>query len=49
MDLSSRPVLGGIIADAVEGKSNPLLEKFRWRPEVKSGETKEAARFRGKL
>jgi glycine/D-amino acid oxidase-like deaminating enzyme len=43
------PVLGGIIADAVEGKSNPLLEKFRWRPEVKSGETKEAARFRGKL
>jgi glycine/D-amino acid oxidase-like deaminating enzyme len=43
------PVLGGIIADAVEGKSNPLLGKFRWRPEVKSGETKEAARFRGKL
>src|SRR5207253_581050 len=25
------PVLGGIIADAVEGKSNPLLGKFRWR------------------
>jgi glycine/D-amino acid oxidase-like deaminating enzyme len=43
------PVLGEIIADAVEGKSNPLLEKFRWRPEVKPGETKEAARFRGKL
>jgi glycine/D-amino acid oxidase-like deaminating enzyme len=43
------PVLGKIIADAVEGKSNPLLEKFRWRPEVKAGETKEAARFRGKL
>jgi len=43
------PVLGQIIADAVEGKSNPLLEKFRWRPEVKPGETKEAARFRGKL
>jgi glycine/D-amino acid oxidase-like deaminating enzyme len=43
------PVLGEIIADAVEGKSNPLLEKFRWRPEVKAGETKEAARFRGKL
>ncbi len=40
------PVLGEIIADAVEGKSNPLLEKFRWRPEVKAGETKEAARFR---
>ena len=43
------PALGGIIADAVEGKSNPVLGKFRWRPEVKSGETKEAARFRGKL
>jgi glycine/D-amino acid oxidase-like deaminating enzyme len=43
------PVLGEIIADAVEGKSNPLLEKFRWRPEVKAGETKEAARFQGEL
>jgi len=43
------PVLGEIIADAVEGKSNPLLEKFRWRPEVKAGDVKEAARFRGKL
>ena len=40
------PVLGEIIGDAVEGKSNPLLQKFRWRPEVKSGEAKEAARFR---
>ena len=36
------PVLGGIIADAVEGKVNP---KFRWRPEVKAGAAKEAARF----
>jgi glycine/D-amino acid oxidase-like deaminating enzyme len=43
------PVLGEIIADAVEGKSNRLLEKFRWRPEVKAGETKEAARFQGEL
>jgi glycine/D-amino acid oxidase-like deaminating enzyme len=43
------PGLGEIIADAVEGKSNPLLEKFRWRPDVKAGETKEAARFRPKL
>jgi glycine/D-amino acid oxidase-like deaminating enzyme len=40
------PVLGEIIADAAEGKSNPLLEKFRWRPEVRPGITKEAARFR---
>jgi glycine/D-amino acid oxidase-like deaminating enzyme len=39
------PVLGDIIADAAEGKSNPLLEKFRWRPEVRPGITKEAARF----
>jgi glycine/D-amino acid oxidase-like deaminating enzyme len=39
------PILGELIADAVEGKSNPLLQKFRWRPEIKSGETKEAARF----
>ena len=41
------PVLGEIIADAVEGKFNPILRKFRWRPEVKSGVTKEAARFEG--
>ncbi len=39
------PVLGGIIADAVEEKSNPLLQKFRWRPEVGAGGQKEAARF----
>jgi len=39
------PVLGEIIADAAEGKSNRLLEKFRWRPEIRPGETKEAARF----
>lgn len=39
------PVFGELIADAVEGKTNPYLNKFRWRPEVKWGETKEAARF----
>ena len=39
------PILGEIIADAAEEKSNPLLEKFRWRPEVKRGVEKEAARF----
>ena len=39
------PVLGEIVADVVEGKFNPLLEKFRWRPEVLPGEAKEAARF----
>jgi glycine/D-amino acid oxidase-like deaminating enzyme len=40
------PVLGGIIADAVEGKVN---SKFRWRPDVKAGAAKEAARFQGEL
>jgi glycine/D-amino acid oxidase-like deaminating enzyme len=39
------PVLGEIVADAVEGKPNPILKKFRWRPEVKAGVTKEAARY----
>jgi len=43
------PVLGEIIADAVERKSNPLLQKFRWRPEVQAGEQKEAARFEPEL
>ncbi len=28
------PVLGGIIADAVEGRRNPWLERFRWRPDT---------------
>ena len=41
------PVLGEIIADAVDGKSNPILEKFRWRPEVSSGAGTDVARFRG--
>ena len=39
------PVLGEIIADAVEGKDNPLLNKFRWRPEVHAGTGVDAARF----
>jgi glycine/D-amino acid oxidase-like deaminating enzyme len=42
------PVLGEIIADAVEGKPNPLLQKFRWRPEIRPGQRKEAARFQPK-
>ena len=40
------PVLGEIIADAVEGKDNPLLDKFRWRPEVQAGTATDAARSR---
>jgi glycine/D-amino acid oxidase-like deaminating enzyme len=39
------PVLGEIIADTAEGKSNPWSHKFRWRPEVQPGIQKEAARF----
>jgi glycine/D-amino acid oxidase-like deaminating enzyme len=39
------PVLGEMIADAVEGKDTPLMQKFRWRPEVRPGREKEAARF----
>ena len=42
------PVLGEIIADAVEGRTNRWLEKFRWRPEVRPGVHKEAARFEPK-
>ena len=38
------PVLGEITADAVEGKPNPILKKFRWRSEVQAGLRKEAAR-----
>ncbi len=39
------PVLGELIADAIERKENRLLEKFRWRPDVRAGEAHEAARF----
>ncbi len=38
------PVIGEIIADAVEGKENRFLQNFRWRPEVRAGAAKEAAR-----
>src|SRR5215468_3176672 len=43
------PALGEIIADAVEGKDNPLLEKFRWRPEVHPGTGSDVARSKGEL
>ena len=43
------PVLGEIVADAVEGKDNPLLDKFRWRPEVRAGTGTDVARSKGKL
>ncbi len=43
------PVLGEIIADAIEEKSNPILHKFRWRPELRAGSGTDVARFRGNL
>jgi len=43
------PVLGEIIADAVEEKDDPLLNKFRWRPEVHAGTGTDAARSQSKL
>jgi glycine/D-amino acid oxidase-like deaminating enzyme len=42
------PVLGEIIADAVEEKPNPILQKFRWRPEVRIGRGTDVARFNPK-
>jgi glycine/D-amino acid oxidase-like deaminating enzyme len=43
------PVLGGIIADAVEEKPNPILQKFRWRPDVSAGSGTDVARSQGSL
>jgi glycine/D-amino acid oxidase-like deaminating enzyme len=43
------PVLGEIIADAVEEKSNPFLQKFRWRPEVQPGSGADVARAKADL
>jgi glycine/D-amino acid oxidase-like deaminating enzyme len=39
------PLLGEWIADALEGRVNPHLPKFRWRPEVHPPRGEEAARF----
>src|SRR5213082_1580505 len=39
------PVLGEIIADAVEERPNPILQKFRWRPDVRAGSGTDVARF----
>src|SRR5207302_7749320 len=38
------PVLGEIVADAVEEEPNPILQKFRWRPEVRAGSGTDVAR-----
>ncbi len=41
------PVLGGLIAETVEGVSHSLEKKFRWRPEVRMRHGLEAARAHG--
>lgn len=41
------PVLGEIIADAVEERPNPVLQRFRWRPELRLEQNREAARYHG--
>jgi glycine/D-amino acid oxidase-like deaminating enzyme len=40
------PVLGGIIADVVEGRPHPLLHRFRWLPGLRPARSDEAARFK---
>jgi glycine/D-amino acid oxidase-like deaminating enzyme len=39
------PLLGEWIADAVEGRENPLTERFRWRPEQQHGAPVGGQRF----
>ncbi len=41
------PLLGGMIADAVEGHPNPRLARFRWRELADTTAGQEAARFHG--
>lgn len=41
------PVLGDLIADAVEGVPNPWLSRFRWRDLSGVSRGQEAARFHG--
>ena len=43
------PLLGGWIADTVEGKPNPKLSKFRWRELDPNTLGEEASRYRGDL
>lgn len=41
------PILGDLIADAVEGRANVWLERFRWRHLSAATEGEEAARHHG--
>jgi glycine/D-amino acid oxidase-like deaminating enzyme len=40
------PVLGDLVADAVDGTPGPFAERFRWRPELAVPRGEEAARHR---
>ena len=41
------PVLGGLIADVVENKTNDWAQKFRWRNLAEDTQGQEASRFHG--
>ncbi len=41
------PVVGDVIADAVEGAASPLLDRFRWRTGAPPARAEEAARHQG--
>lgn len=41
------PVLGDLVTAALEGREGPLLERFRWRPELELERGREAARWHG--
>ncbi len=43
------PILGGLIADAVEGKPNRWLSKFRWRDVSWHDVRKESSRYQGEI
>ena len=43
------PILGGLIADAVEGKRNPWLSKFHWRDVLWNDVRKESSRYQGEI
>ncbi|MCL4869639.1 MAG: FAD-dependent oxidoreductase [Anaerolineae bacterium] len=40
------PVLGGLVADRLEGKPNPFGDKFRWRTLAAATQQEEAARYK---
>lgn len=41
------PILGPLVADALEGNSHPWLERFRWREDLRLARGREAARYHG--